>query len=270
MRVMSVALLAALVFPALAGAQEYRLVWSDEFEGEGAPDPASWTYEHGFVRNEELQWYQPENARVEDGMLVIEVRRETKPNPTYEAGSSSWRRSRPQIEYTSTSLTTRGLHEWRYGRFEMRARIDTRAGMWPAFWTLGSSGGWPANGEIDIMEYYRGMLLANVAWAKDEPRRAFWDDVRKPLDDYPADWSSRFHVWRMDWTPESIELYLDDELLNRTDLSETVNFDGRNPFHAPHYLIVNLALGGTNGGDPSGTELPGRYEIDYVRVYQKN
>jgi beta-glucanase (GH16 family) len=137
-------------------------------------------------------------------MLVIEARRESKPNPGFEEGSTSWRRSRPRIEYTSASLTTRGLHEWRYGRFEMRARIDTRPGMWPAFWALGTSGGWPANGEIDIMEYYRGMLLANVAWAKEDPRRAFWDDTRKPLSDFPADWSSRFHVWRMDWTPEAI------------------------------------------------------------------
>jgi beta-glucanase (GH16 family) len=114
------------------------------------------------------------------------------------------------------------------------------------------------------------MLLANVAWAKEDPRRAFWDDTRKPLSDYPADWSSRFHVWRMDWTPEAIELYVDDELLNRTALSETVNSDGHNPFHDPQYLIVNLAIGGTNGGDPSDTEFPGRYEIDYVRVYQRN
>jgi beta-glucanase (GH16 family) len=258
----------AMLVPSVGAAQEYRLVWADEFEGAGAPDSANWTYERGFVRNEEHQWYQPENARVEGGMLMIEARRERKPNPTHEPGSTNWRRARPEIEYTSASLTTRGLHSWTHGRFEMRARIDTRPGMWPAFWTLGTSGGWPANGEIDIMEYYRGMLLANVAWAKEDPRRAFWDDLRKPITDYPADWSSRFHVWRMHWTPERIELYLDDELLNSTDLSGTVNFDGRNPFHQPHYIIVNLAIGGTNGGDPSATEFPGKLEVDYVRVYQ--
>lgn len=255
--------------PARAGAQEWRLVWSDEFDRDGRPDSANWTYERGFVRNEEHQWYQPENAFVENGLLIIEARRESRPNPMYEAGSDNWRRSREQIEYTSSSLTTRGLHDWQYGRFEMRARIDIRPGMWPAFWTLGSSGGWPAGGEIDVMEYYRGMLLANVAWAKEDPRRAFWDDLKKPVTDYPAGWADEFHVWRMDWTPERIELYLDDELLNSTELSETANFDGRNPFHAPHYIIVNLAVGGTNGGDPSATGFPGRYEIDYVRVYQK-
>jgi beta-glucanase (GH16 family) len=267
-RWMMLGLLAAL--PGAAQAQEgYRLVWADDFEGAGAPDSANWTYERGFVRNEEHQWYQPENAFVEDGMLIIEARRETRPNPRYEAGRTDWRRGRENIEYTSSSLTTRGLHSWQYGRFEMRARIDTRPGMWPAFWSLGTSGGWPANGEIDIMEYYRGMILANVAWAKENARSSFWDDLKKPISDYPADWSSRFHVWRMDWTPERIELYVDDELLNSTDLSETVNFDGRNPFHQPHYIIVNLAIGGTNGGDPTDTEFPGRYEIDYVRIFQK-
>lgn len=83
---------------------------------------------------------------------MIEARRETKPNPTFEPGSTDRRRGRENIEYTSASLTTRGMHIWRHGRFEMRARLDTRSGMWPAFWTLGTSGGWPSNGEIDIME----------------------------------------------------------------------------------------------------------------------
>lgn len=248
---------------------EYRLVWADEFDRPGPPDPESWTYERGFVRNQELQWYQPENARVENGMLVIEARRESRPNPMHEPGSDRWSRARDSIQYTSASVTTRGLRSWRYGRFEMRARIDVRPGMWPAFWALGTSGGWPANGEVDIMEYYRGMILANVAWAREDPRTAFWDDVRVPLSDFPDGWADEFHVWRMDWTPESIELYVDDRLLNRTDLSETVNYDGRNPFHEPLYLILNLAVGGTNGGDPTGTEFPGRYEIDYVRVYQR-
>lgn len=263
-----------LLLPFALQAQEaqddgYRLVWADEFDRPGVPDPEKWTYERGFVRNQELQWYQPENARVENGMMVIEARRESRPNPTYEAGSERWNRARETIEYTSASVTTRGLHDWLYGRFEMRARIDVRPGMWPAFWALGVSGGWPANGEIDIMEYYRGMILANVAWARHDRRTAFWDDVKIPLSEFGEGWADEFHVWRMDWTPEAIELYVDDRLLNRTDLSETVNFDGRNSFHEPQYIILNLAVGGTNGGDPSGTEFPGRYEIDYVRVYQR-
>ena len=110
----------------------YTLVWADEFDVDGAPDAKKWTFENGFVRNEELQWYQPQNARVEKGLLVIEGRRERKANPTYEPGSTDWRRSREFGEYTSASLLTRGLHTWQYGHFEMRARIDTRAGLWPA------------------------------------------------------------------------------------------------------------------------------------------
>jgi beta-glucanase (GH16 family) len=251
----------------------YRLVWADEFSIDGPPDPKNWTYESGFVRNEELQWYQPENARVAQGMLVIEARRERRPNPTFQSGATDWRRRREFAEYTAASVTTRGLQSWQYGRFEMRARIDTRPGLWPAFWTLGVSGRWPANGEIDIMEYYRGNLLANVAWVGATPGRAVWDDVRKPVASF-ADptWSGRFHTWRMDWDRDFIRLFVDDELLNETDLSRTVNGDGTdfNPLRQPHYALVNLAVGGMQGGDPSETNFPARYEVDYIRVFQKN
>jgi len=249
----------------------YSLVWADEFDREGRPDAANWAYESGFVRNQELQWYQAENARVENGMLVIEGRKERKTNPNYEAGSSDWKRSREFAEYTSSSLMTRGLHQWQYGRFEMRARIDTRTGLWPAFWTLGVKGGWPRNGEIDIMEYYAGNLLANAAWGSAQRGRAVWDDIRKPIASFEvADWSLQFHNWRMDWDENAIQLYVDDSLLNDVVLSGTVNDDGTgiNPFHQPHYIIVNLAIG-SQGGDPSNTEFPARYEIDYIRVFQK-
>jgi beta-glucanase (GH16 family) len=248
----------------------YQLVWSDEFDGDGAPDPAKWTYERGFVRNQELQWYQPDNARVAGGLLVIEARRERKANPNFEAGSTDWKRQREFAEYTSSSLTTRGLHSWQYGRFEMRGRIDTRPVMWPAFWAVGVSGPWPRNGEIDIMEFYRGLLLANLAWGGNQPGRTVWDDSRTPITSF-ADpkWSEAFHVWRMDWTAETIELSVDGQVLKHTDLTKTINEDGSgiNPFHQPHQLILNLAVGST-GGDPSDTTFPGRYEVDYVRISQ--
>jgi beta-glucanase (GH16 family) len=250
----------------------YALVWADEFNRDGLPDPANWTYELGFVRNRELQWYGRENARVADGLIVIEGRRERVPNPNFEAGSSDWHRNRQFADYTSASLLTRGLHSWRYGRFEMRARIDTRPGLWPAFWTLGVTGTWPHNGEIDIMEYYRDVLLANVAWGGAKRFEAIWADSRKPIASFnDAAWSSAFHVWRMDWDERAIVLSVDGQRLNDVDLARTVNQDGTstNPFHAPHYLLVNLAIGGTQGGDPSKTTFPARYEIDYIRVYQR-
>ena len=250
----------------------FALVWADEFDRDGEPDAKNWTYERGFVRNRELQWYRPDNARVAAGLLTIEARRERVPVPNFESGSSDWRRSREFAEYSSSSLTTQGLHSWRYGRFEMRGRIDTRPGLWPAFWTLGTTGPWPHGGEIDIMEYYRGVLLANVAWGGAKPVQPIWADTRKPLESFnDPGWSAAFHVWRMDWDERAIVLSVDGLRLNEVELTRTVNQDGtgRNPFHQPQYLLLNLAIGGTAGGDPSTTTFPARFEIDFVRVYQR-
>lgn len=249
----------------------YTLVWSDEFNRDGAPNKANWTYELGFVRNQELQWYRPENAKVTGGLLVIEARRERVSNSRFDASSPDWKRNREFAEYTSASLMTKGLHTWQYGRFEMRGRIDTRPGMWPAFWTLGVTGTWPHNGEIDIMEYYRDTLLANVAWGGTRRYQAIWADSRTPIASFNRpDWSNNFHVWRMDWDERAIALFVDDQLLNRVDLRKTVNQDGTgtNPLRQPHYILVNLAIGGTQGGDPSSTPFPARLEVDYIRIYQ--
>ncbi len=246
----------------------YRLVWSDEFNVDGAPNPANWRFEQGFQRNEEAQWYQPDNARVLGGVLIIEARRERKANPNYQAGSSDWKTSRQYAEYTSTSMHTSGLHSWQFGRFEMRARIETRAGLWPAWWTLGVSGEWPSNGEIDIMEFYQGKILANVACGTSTRWTAKWDSVTKQVSTFPADWSSQFHVWRMDWNDTKIDLYVDDALMNTTNLADMLNPNGQSPFRQAHYMLVNLAIGGINGGDPSGTPFPSRYEVDYIRVFQ--
>jgi beta-glucanase (GH16 family) len=248
---------------------DYKLVWADEFDTDGAPDPTNWEFEHGFVRNKELQWYQPENARVDNGLLVIQAVHELRDNPDYREGSRSWHTQRKFAEYTSASLKTQGKHDWLYGRFVMRAKIPTAPGMWPAFWTLGS-GSWPRCGEIDIMEYYRGMVLANAAW-HGEGWRVAWDAVRTPIDQLgDADWADEFHLWRMDWTNDRIDLYVDDRLLNTVDTSvaDSSGHNGANPFRKPHYLLVNLAVGGMNGGAPNDASSPARYEIDYIRVYQ--
>ncbi|WP_116106560.1 family 16 glycosylhydrolase [Lewinella sp. IMCC34191] len=259
--------------PAASEASEedaYRLVWSDEFNSGSGPDTSVWGYEHGFVRNEEDQWYQQDNARIEDGYLIIEGRRESRPNPDYQSGSDDWRRNRPTIGYSSSSINTRGKGEWLYGRFEMRGKIPVGEGYWPAWWTLGVEGPWPANGEIDIMEYYGGDILANVA-SRGPDGNAQWSTVRVPVDSLGGNqWADDFHVWRMDWDEESIELFVDDSLLNRTLIREMENagqYDFE-PFHQPHYMLLNLALGGRNGGSLDDTPLPASYVVDYVRVYQ--
>lgn len=249
-----------------------QLVWQDEFDESGRPDADTWRYETGFVRNHELQWYQPENAQVRDGHLIIEARREQTPNPNFDPGSDHWRGQRRFARYTSASLTAREPLAFTYGRVEVRARIQAEPGLWPAIWTVGLERNWPASGEIDIMEYYRDMLLANVCWP-DEEGKPTWDAVKKKMgwvreqtgDD---DWASKFHTWRMEWTPESIELYVDDLLLNEFDATRATAEDGFNPFRQPHLLKLNLAIGGTQGGDPSRTEFPARFVVDYVRVYR--
>ena len=249
----------------------YKLVWADEFNKNGAPDTSKWTYEKGFVRNQEFQWYQPQNARCENGNLIIEAKRVQKLNPWHVAGSKDWRKSTDSIHYTSACLLTKGLHSWQYGRFVMRGRIDISDGMWPAWWTLGLKKRWPANGEIDIMEYYRSKLLANIA-CLDKNGDAQWFSNRFDIDSLGGKkWASEFHTWRMDWNQEFIALYIDDRLLNKVPLDSLVNKDGSgfNPFKQPHYMLLNLTIGGANGGDPSHTSFPKKFEVDYVRVYQK-
>lgn len=252
-----------------------KLVWNDEFNNTGKPDSSNWKYESGFVRNQELQWYQQENANCLNGVLIIEGRREKIKNPGFVPGSNNWKAGREYAEYTSASIQTRGHKQWQFGRFEIRARIDTSLGSWPAIWTLGVSKPWPSNGEIDIMEFYRikniPTILANFAWGSEKRSAARWDDLKKPLSDFTVgdpDWVRKFHVWRMDWNKDSISLFLDDQLLNSTLINETINPDGFNPFLQPHYILLNLAIGG-NGGDPGKTPFFIKYEIDYVRVYQE-
>ena len=253
-RPFSAALLGGVLALSSCSSGGERPVWADEFESAGRPDPAVWSPEVGMLRNQELQWYQPDNATVGDGLLTIQARRE-------QHGGAA---------YTSSSLRARGDRAFRYGRVEVRARIDARSGLWPAIWLLGDDiekVGWPACGEIDMLEYYKDGILANVAHG-DGP---VWDTERIPLSQFTAqdpDWSSKFHVWRMDWNENSIQLHLDDALVNDFDVNSATRPDGTNPFREKMFLLLNLAIGGINGGDPSDTAFPARFDVDYVRVYR--
>ncbi|RZK47666.1 MAG: glycoside hydrolase family 16 protein [Pedobacter sp.] len=250
----------------------YKLVWADEFNKDGKVDSTKWKFEKGFVRNQELQWYQEDNAWQENGVLVIEARKENKPNPKYKEDSKHWASSRKNIEYSSASINTGGKHSWQYGRFVMRGKIDISDGLWPAWWTLGVKNQWPSNGEIDIMEYYKKKLLANIAIGTNKQYNAHWFSNTKNINELGGkEWASKFHIWRMDWDEEAISLYVDDVLLNKVEMSKLNNRDakGDNPFKQPHYMLLDLAMGGLNGGDLNDTKFPNRYEVDYVRVYQK-
>lgn len=257
----------------------WTLQWNDEFTNTGKPDARFWSYEYGFFRNEELQWYQSSNARCENGLLILEARKENFPNKNFKEGSENWRFNRKEAEYTSASIKTAGKKEFRYGRYEVRARIPVAGGAWPAIWTLGTDMEWPSCGEIDIMEYYRikgkPHILANAAWGTDKRFDAKWNTKTIPFTHFTEkdkSWASKFHIWRMDWDENAIKLYLDDELLNEISLKETINGmlgNHSNPFTQPHYLLLNLAIGGINGGKPDIHAFPLKCEIDYVRVYQR-
>lgn len=258
----------------------YRLVWSDEFTTDGRPDPCRWGYEEGFERNHEAQYYQRDNALCRDGILTIEARRERRPSAEYDPDGKNWDQKAPYAEYTSSSINTRGRFAFRYGRLEVRARIPVAKGAWPAIWLLGTSLPWPHNGEIDVMEYYHTdgipYILANAAWGGEKRHQAVWNTGKIPYSHFleaDPDWADKFHTWRMDWDETAISIYLDGELLNRIDLSKTVNRGGDgagiNPFNREQFILLNLALGGDNGGPIDDSAMPMRYEIDYVRVYQK-
>lgn len=297
-------LLFACCLSSFAQQGDYQLVWHDEFNNDGRLDERDWSYEEGFVRNYELQLYVPQNAVCRDGCLVIEGRKERMENPAYQRyhefmkrqpmrQQGSAQQARPQrngrgarseqndwrmaqwAHYTSSSVITRGKHEFLFGRLEVRARIPVASGSWPAIWTLGTGRPWVECGEIDMMEFYRikgvPTILANVARA--DSKGEWWNTQRIPFTHFTAkdqEWSQKFHIWRMDWDSTAIRLYLDDELLNETFLKDTWNKRGElpyNPFLHPQYLLLNLALG-AQGGEPDTTAFPLRYEIDYVRVYQ--
>jgi beta-glucanase (GH16 family) len=245
-----------------------KLIWSDEFNYTGAPDPKRWTNEVGYIRNNEAQFYtagRPENARVENGKLVIEARKENFPLPARARAA----RGRTNATYTSASLTTRGLAEFKYGRIEVRAKLPRGRGVWPAAWLLGTdrSKGWPRCGEIDVMEYVgfdTNTIHANIHTAKYNHVRGTGKGdklrVEAPFND--------FHVYAIEWRADRIDFFVDDKKYF-TYAKEPNAGEDVWPFDKPFYLILNLAIGGAWGGQKGIDDsiFPQRYEIDYVRVY---
>ena len=233
-----------------------KLVWNDEFNGTGSPDPADWKYEHGFVRNHEKQFYtekRAENVYQKDGRLVIVGLREA-----YEENGV-------QAEYTSGSVHTKGLHEWQYGRIEVRAKLPKGKGVWPAIWTIGSGAPYPYAGEIDIMEYVgkEPSIVHGTIHGKGKEGRQYCSShgsVRLP------DVEDRMAVYAIEWTHDRIWFFVDDQMYFTVDLNE-FNAVGR-PFDYPQHLKLNLALGGGWGGEIDDSIFPQTFEIDYVRVYQ--
>lgn len=251
---------------------DWELVWSDEFDYTGLPDRAKWGYEVGFVRNQELQYYtqdRPENARVENGNLVIEARRETFPNPRYEAGSQNWQTARENADYTAASLVTLGKASWQYGRIEVRAKIPQGKGAWPAIWMLGTDRGkirWPLCGEIDIMEFVGKepeFIHGTCHYAGEDGKHKSSGSKTKtaaPYDD--------FHVYAIEWNEERIDFFF-DELKYFSFPLDKAGTGPENAFRKPFYLLINYAVGGSWGGAVDPGIFPSQYLIDYVRVYQR-
>lgn len=262
--------------PAVTGK---NLVWKDEFNVDGKPNTANWKYETGFVRNNELQYYQSANVNCMGGLMIFDGKREAVLNAKYVSGSTDWRYSKQYSVWTSGSVISQGLQQFQYGQFEIRARIDTTLGSWPAIWTKGISGSWPYCGETDIMEFYRSSgsptILSNVAWGSSTSTSGTWNTKKITLASFiakDADWCKKFHVWKEVWTQDYIYLYLDDQLLNTQSVAATTNPSANlplNPHQQKHFFLLNLAIG-SNGGTPRAISSTYKYEVDYIRVYQDN
>lgn len=258
------------IVPQCALAADMKLVWADEFDYTGLPNPEKWDYEVGFVRNDEKQFYtreRKENARVENGMLVIEGRKEEYKNPNYKAGSRRRNERDESASYTAASLNTLGKASWTYGRIEVRAKLPQGKGVWPAIWTLGTNIreiGWPRCGEIDIMEFVGKepkFVHGTVHFPRDGKHASNGSKIEteKPYDD--------FHVYAMEWREDRIDFFFDETKYHSFNIDDAGTGDD-NPFRKPHYLLINLALGGSWGGEIDDSIFPQKYLIDYVRIYE--
>lgn len=238
-------------------ASHRNLIWSDEFNGKGLPDPSKWNYDvgGGGFGNEEAQFYtknRPENARMEKGNLVIEAKKE------------NWEKNK----YTSARLLTKGKFSFQYGTVEVRAKLPRGRGTWPAIWMMSENmKKWPDDGELDIMEHVgfnQGYIHASVHTKKYNHIQG----TQKTDTLFVKDAGEKFHVYKADWTPEKIEVYIDDKKFFTYENKEK-SYESW-PFDQPCFIILNLAVGGFWGGKEGidDSVFPQKYYIDYVRVYQ--
>ncbi|MCC7525939.1 MAG: glycoside hydrolase family 16 protein, partial [Chitinophagaceae bacterium] len=241
-----------------AGIKKWEMVWSDEFDYSGLPDVSKWGYEvggHGWG-NHELEYYTEnrlENARVENGMLTIEARKED-----YEG-----------MKYTSVRLVTKGKGDWQYGKIEVKAKLPKGRGTWPAIWMLASKSplNWPDDGEIDIMEhvgYDQGVIHGTIHCKKYNHILG----TQKAATITVPDCSDNFHIYTMEWNKDSLKIGMDGNYYF-TFTNDHSDYDAW-PFDNKMYLLLNIAVGGDWGGQKGVDETiwPQRMEVDYVRVYQ--
>lgn len=254
----------AIIFcqPLLSQKKSWKLVWKDEFNYKGLPDSAKWSFDtkgnvHGWGNNEK-QYYtdkKPENAFVKKGVLTISALKQTIENKSY----------------TSARLITKGKASFQYGKIEARIKLPAGKGGWPAFWMLGNnidSIGWPRCGEIDIMEHV-GYQPDSIYGTVHTDMYNHTKGTQKTRGITIVNPYSQFHVYSIEWTPEKIEFYMDGELYN-SFINENKT-DKEWPFYQPHFIILNLAVGGNWGGKYGIDEtiFPAVMKVDYVRVYQK-
>jgi beta-glucanase (GH16 family) len=240
---------------------QWTLVWSDEFDYSGFPDSTKWGYDIGGNGwgNNELQYYTSEllNARVENGNMIIEAHRHEGSQP----------------EYSSARVVSRGKGDWTYGRFETRAKLPSGRGTWPAIWMLPTewtygNGGWPDNGEIDIMEHV-GYDLGNIH-ASTHCHTYNWPNntQKTAIINIPGP-QTNFHTYVLEWSPEKIEIYV-DSIKYFTSENEGTGWQAW-PFDKDFHFILNIAIGGNWGGQQGidNSIFPQKMEIDFVRVYKK-
>ena len=227
-----------------------KLIWADEFDINGAPDSNKWDYNLGTGDgwgNNELEYYtkRPENVIIENGILKIKAIKEAY------MGS----------QYTSARILTRGKFSFKYGRAEVRAKLPVGGGTWPAFWLLGDNidtVGWPACGEIDILESVGNNPGVIHSSLHSTGRSGNTPDTATTTN--PTAYTE-YHIYAAEWSAESIKFYVDDKLFY------TYKNSGTTPFNAKFFIILNFAMGGNFGGKVDPNFENATFEVDYVRVY---